>query len=127
MSHDQLAKISLEASLDIFSSPLIKQTADELLNRMKPKIVGKIDEQTRCICQYFPSFDIHEDTVFEYFVTNFFEDVLAKAIILCLKGEHDYNMVACITSLLTEENLMEVASGECFFKAYSKAISELSE
>lgn len=127
MSHNKVANVSVEVSLDIFSSPLIKQTADELLNLKKYEIISKIDTTTRAIRSYDPLFEVDEERVFEYFANNFFEDVLTKAITMCLKGEHDYNMVKCIISLLTKENLIEAVSGNSISNAYSKAVSELTE
>jgi hypothetical protein len=127
MSLDSAISISLEVSLNIFSSPPIKQTADELLNEMKPYIIGKAKDQTIRMCRYYPNFDVHEEKVYKYFLTIFFKDILSDALTACLKGENDYNMVDCIKLLLTKENMKKAAEGKCFIDAYSKAVNELPE
>ena len=122
MSHNNSTTISTEVSLDIFNDPLIHQTTDVLIARMKPTIIAKISEITRGISKNSTHFDIDEETVFKYFQNIFFEDVLAKAVTICSKGMYAYNMVICVNSLITEENLINAANENLLYDAYRKAI-----
>lgn len=127
MSHDHLIELTAEVSINIVNHPEIQKVSGDLFNRMMPDILARIDEIKTVVTADPKYFEFADDGVMFYFYCQAFKEFMSKAVHIAFNGGHEYNLLQCLKTSITEENLRHAIYGECMIECFILFIQNLPE
>lgn len=119
-----LVRIQKDVPLTIFDEPTLTKQVNNLFNGAEEKMKARVDE----IVKFLESDTTDEfsyENIASLFKGHFFKLILNEAVEITFAGQGNYDILANILSLLSEEKLENAIMGEPMIDAFSNAIRSI--
>lgn len=119
-----LVRIQKDVPLTIFDEPTLAKQVNTLFNGAEEKMKTRIDEIVKFL-EPDTTDEFSYENITSLFKGYFFKLILNEAVEITFAGDGNYDILANILSLLSEENLENAIMGKPMIDAFVKAIRSI--